>query len=510
MVLFFTIVSFLSLLFNQISSPVQNRQDILKEGDKILFVGNGAVGSEGGLHHHFRRTLKRMQEPLTIETDWIAMYGANSLADMYTDELVERIRTGTDDWVIVQSGDTSDLYRFKKLIQEHGKQMVVYGTWPENPMLPDNSLYSSREDLLQKLIVWKAFESQTAIPVIPCGLAFYDLLVNPPPGHEVRPDYLFVPGSSVQNDLGTVVNIAAIFYTLTGRNPVGLPVWDPFDPELIQYLQEHVKQQLDRWDLGETNLPPISKKSIASAKETSHMPDSKIHWQPIIKEGDSVYYVGNSFIGTEGGLENHFPRLLKEITPGFNIATQSDIFWGQPLSRMFTPVVQDNIKSGHYDLVIVTSGDADYMKKFYELMPENKEMAIHMTWGWNPTLPNQDLTSFRDRTKQIVNTALEFEKETGVPIIPCGLIFYDLVVDPPPVDGLRLDWVFMEQNIHQNHIGTMANAAAHYAVLTGKSPVGLPMWDPYPLELVEAVQKRAWKIVQDWKQGIIYIKEPTN
>jgi hypothetical protein len=64
----------------------------------------------------------------------------------------------------------------------------------------------------------------------------------------------------------------------------------------------------------------------------------------------------------------------------------------------------------------------------------------------------------------------------------------------------------MVENIHQNHLGTMANIAAHYGVLTGQPPIGLPMWDPYPPDLVKALQMRAWEIIQDWKKGEVNIK----
>jgi len=52
----------------------------------------------------------------------------------------------------------------------------------------------------------------------------------------------------------------------------------------------------------------------------------------------------------------------------------------------------------------------------------------------------------------------------------------------------------------------MVNAATNYAVMTGRSPVGLQMWDPYPPELVKAVQERAWQIVLDWKADKTVIK----
>ena len=114
---------------------------------------------------------------------------------------------------------------------------------------------------------------------------------------------------------------------------------------------------------------------------------------------------------------------------------------------------------------------------------------------------------FNEQTTRLVEQMKSFEKETGVPIAPCGLVFYDLIVDPPDLPlTLRTDWVYMVENIHQNHIGTMANAATHYAVMTGRSPIGLQMWDPYPPELVKAVQERAWRIVQDWKADKTVIK----
>jgi hypothetical protein len=52
----------------------------------------------------------------------------------------------------------------------------------------------------------------------------------------------------------------------------------------------------------------------------------------------------------------------------------------------------------------------------------------------------------------------------------------------------------------------ITRAASRYAVMTGRSPVGLPMCDPYPPELVEAVQERAWQIVRDLKPDRIVVK----
>jgi hypothetical protein len=227
----------------------------------------------------------------------------------------------------------------------------------------------------------------------------------------------------------------------------------------------------------------------------------------LLEDGDHLFYVGNSFIGSEGGLNNHFRRMITSASPPLTISDTSLIFWGQGLNRMYTGDVVREIESGGSDIVVVTSGPVEMLNRFKTAIePTGAQMAVHMTWGRNPTINEGGLASFREQTQNLVVTMREFEHETGIPVVPCGLIFYDLVVDPPDVAGLRLDWVFMGENIHQNHIGTMANATAHYAVLTGRSPVGLPMWDPYPPELVQAVQERAWHIVKEWKAGRVQVK----
>jgi hypothetical protein len=218
--------------------------------------------------------------------------------------------------------------------------------------------------------------------------------------------------------------------------------------------------------------------------------------------------VGNSYIGTEGGLENHFPRLLREVGSEYQPRTRSSIFWGQGLQRMFTEEVRQNIKEGPEDVIVVTSGPREYLDKFREeIAAADKQMVVHMTWGRNPTLGGME--NYRETTMAMVQESKKFENETGTPVVPCGLVYYDLITNPPEFEDLQLrqDWVFMEQNIHQNHIGTMVNAAAHYAVMTGQSPVGLPMWDPYPIELVHAPQQRTWEVVQQWKNNQLNITE---
>ncbi|MCB0855810.1 MAG: hypothetical protein KDD63_26495, partial [Bacteroidetes bacterium] len=427
--------------------------------------------------------------------------GASTLKDMLTDEIKERITHGNDHLIILQSGAINEMQAFVKLIREAGKEVMIFQVWDENTMLRNEE---DKREAVSSYSSLLSFCQTNHIKLAPAGIAYNQLMEKPPKGHHLRPDYLYVPEGIVQNNLGTMVNVASIYASLSGESPVGLPSWEPFDKELVKAIQTRTFSVYKNWQKGKIKLE-ITNKSNELAQVA--IQNSEPAWEPVLKTDSKIYYVGNSYIGTEGGLENHFPRLLREVNSPYQISTKSQIFWGQGLQRMFQPNVKKQIAEGPEDLVVVTSGPRVYMDSFYtEITSVGKKMAIHMTWGRNPTINDQGMEGFKNQTKAIVETTMKFEEETGVPVIPCGLIFYDLVKNPPQFENIKLreDWVFMVENIHQNHLGTMINASAHYAVLTGQSPVGLPMWDPYPEELVRVLQERTWQIVKDWKAGKTY------
>ena len=453
-------------------------QSMLVDGKKILFVGNGKVGSEGGLHNHFRRALKHMKDPISIKTDWISMYGKKTLKDMLTEDLKERIKNGDDDIIIVQSGAISELEVFAKLIQENGKEMVVYGIWPDNPFVENNTFEAFTDTISENYKELLIFQKESNIPVAPCGLAYQYLMAEKPIHETLRNDFLFTPESSMPNDFSSMVNVAMLYTTMTGKSPIGLPMWNPFPKYLIKDIQTRTFAVYESWRKGKLLLQSL-KNSNENPPENEMDFNQEPLWTPILKGGSKIYYVGNSYIGTEGGLDNHFPRLLKETNSPFQPQTKSQIFWGQGLQKMLTEEVKKHIKKGPEDVVVVTSGPRVYLDSFNaKINAVRKKMVVHMTWGRNPSLKGMEY--YKKTTEAIVKESREFEEETGIPVIPCGLIYYDLIIDPPVFKDmiLRQDWVFMEQNIHQNHIGTMVNAAAHYAVMTGQSPIGLPMWNP--------------------------------
>ncbi len=473
----------------------QNSGSLLANGIKVLFIGNEKVGSEGGLQNHFRRSVKGAEPALSVETDWISMYDKSTLGEMYTDALVDRINKGNDNLLVIQSGSTSAMLKFAKLAAQANKKLIFFEAWEVSPMLDPEGMKGFQKKTKADAERMMEFQKETGILVVPCGLIWYDLLADPVASSGLRDDYLFVPGSSVQNDMGTLVNVSAIYAMTTGKSPVGLPFWTALPDDLVHGIQARVRDLVGAWKVDDVVIKPIA--------DTWEMPA----WPALVKDSDHILYIGNSFIGTEGGLDNHLRRMVALAHPPLNIQSRSIIFWGQGLGRMYTDTVLRAIGSRQDNLIVVTSGPIELLKKFNDtITATGSHMMVHMTWGLNPVINKGGLAAFREQTGKIVESMRQFEQETGVPVAPCGLVFYDLIVDPPEIPGLRTDWVFMVENIHQNHLGTIANVATHYAVMTGLSPVGMPVWEPYPQDIVRAVQERAWKIVREWKEGTTVLK----
>jgi len=489
-----------ALLFGLSACRPAEAESPLQDGDSVLFLGNSKIGSEGGLHNHVRRTAAKATPSLRIETAWFNAYGAQSVADLLTDEAKARLRSGNDKLVVLQSGEPEGMKQVAALCREANRPLAILMAWPDQY----RSIDTFRREVAASLPVVQQVATETGAKVIPSGLLYYDLLAAPP-AKGLREDWLFVPGSAVQNDLGTLVNVAATYAVATGRSPVGLPCWEPFPTELVEAIEARVWQVVQDWQAGHAELRPLPDTTLSEAQR---VPASEAaSWPAVIGDGQSLYYVGNSFIGTEGGLDNHFRRMLAITTPPWQLRNRCDIFWGQPLDRMATNAVMRQIAEGKHDLVVVTSGNVEVLNRFKTAIDAaDSKMAVHMTWGRNPTINQGGVAAFREQTIQIVDSMKAFEKANGVPVVPCGLVFYDLVTDPPKIPGLRTDFVFMPENIHQGQLGSFVNLATHYAMLCGRSPVGLPHWDPYPPELTQAVTERAWQIVQDWKSDRITFK----
>lgn len=260
------------------------------------------------------------------------------------------------------------------------------------------------------------------------------------------------------------------------------------------------------------NETAASRRNVPDSVEPESIEEVDI--EPIVNDGDHLLLVGNSFMANEGGVGNYLQAALRKR--GIDITHESQIAYGKTLSEMVTREVGDGMMKPDVDVVIITSGDTRVMKQFAtKLKGSGKRLAVFMTWDTrhpgNRATKNQYTTS----TRKAVREMREFEKETGATIIPAAVLFHDLTVRPP--DGMpRVDYLWKEQNIHQNALGTMANALLMAAMLTGESPARLNFDFPpyivgqkfrdepdlrYTRDLRETLQYRAWSVTQAWVRG---------
>ncbi|MGV3483406.1 MAG: hypothetical protein ACO1RT_03180 [Planctomycetaceae bacterium] len=168
------------------------------------------------------------------------------------------------------------------------------------------------------------------------------------------------------------------------------------------------------------------------------------------------------------------------------------------------------------DVVVITSGEPKIMKQFAtKLKDSGKRLVVFLTWEEKHPGNHASLTQYTAATRKAVRTMRVLEKETGATIIPAAVLYHDLTLRPPT--GMpRVDYLWRAANVHQNSLGTMANALLMSAMLTGQSPAGLNFdFPPHIIgqqladepelrltrELREILQYRAWAVAQGWAKG---------
>ena len=249
-------------------------------------------------------------------------------------------------------------------------------------------------------------------------------------------------------------------------------------------------------------------------------PDLNVtNWDPMVKDGERMLFVGNSFMANEGGVQNYLAKALRKKQ--IEITTDDSIHYGKPLRAMLQPAVASKIAASNVDSVVITSGDPLSMKHFAD-RTKREEKKLFVFMSWSPTHPGNRATEkqYTDATRSTVREMRAFERQTGAVIIPTAVVFHDLTVRPP--EGVpRVDYLWRVANIHQNELGTMVNAWMHYAILTGQSPVGVNFdMPPYVVgqrlqktpelrltrELRLELQHRVWSVAQAWRSGKCHLE----
>lgn len=259
---------------------------------------------------------------------------------------------------------------------------------------------------------------------------------------------------------------------------------------------------------------------------------------PVLNEGDHLYFIGNSYMGLNGGLPNYLQRIASSVLGmsfGLPNNGQGGYYYGDGLGDMNTPAVQGDIASEEYDLVVFTSDHSSNINTqnfINQIEAAGAWPIMYMTWGHTtPTEAGETWQSFRNAIEAEINAARALEAANpNLVVIPVGLVFYDFMVDPLD-EGLREDYIFDPSNVHQNVLGQLLTGYTAYAALRGASPVGLDFeYSPfvqiegqnlnlqnpfsgrdssvavYSLDHLPIIQERVWQLVQDWKSGDVDLK----
>lgn len=260
------------------------------------------------------------------------------------------------------------------------------------------------------------------------------------------------------------------------------------------------------------NETAASRRNVPLSVEPESIEEVAI--KPVINDGDHLLFVGNSFMANDGGVYNYLEVALRKR--GIEITHESIIAVDKSLNDMVTREVGLAMMSSKVDVIVITSGDPKIMKQFAtKIKDSEKRLVVFMTWEEKHPGNRATLPQYTAATRKAVRTMRQLEKETGATIIPAAVFYHDLTVSPP--DGMpRIDYLWRKGEIHQNAIGTMANALLMSAMLTGKSPAGLnfdlppfivgqQLQDEPELrltrELRETLQYRAWAVAQSWVKG---------
>lgn len=265
------------------------------------------------------------------------------------------------------------------------------------------------------------------------------------------------------------------------------------------------------------NETAASRRNMPTATEPESIEDVTI--DPVINDGDHLLFVGNRFMADEGGVYNYLQTALGKR--GMDVTHETEIAIGKPLRDMVTRQVGAAMMNPKVDAVVITSGNLKVMRQFAtKLKGTGKRLIVLMTWaekhpGNRATESQYTESQYTAETRKVVKVMRELEKDSDVTVIPTGVLFHDLTVRPP--GGMpRVDYLWKERDIHQNALGTMANALLMSALLTGESPAGLnfdfpphivgqKLKDEPQLRLTrglrEALQYRAWSVAQSWVKG---------
>ncbi|NND19880.1 MAG: hypothetical protein HKN98_15000 [Silicimonas sp.] len=263
---------------------------------------------------------------------------------------------------------------------------------------------------------------------------------------------------------------------------------------------------------------------------------------PVTEAGQRVFFIGHSLIGKD------MPAMLAQLAPEGH-GYESQLGWGAELQAHWEPDVplaggevenahprfreaREAVASGDYDVLVVTEkiglqASIEYHEswRYLALWAESAWAAnpdtrvyLYETWhetdvaeGWLARIDG-DLGALWER--EIVDRALtETGAERPIYVIPAGQVLAAFVrrLDAEGgVGGLASRADLFDDSIHVNDLGDYLVALTHYAVIYGRSPVGLPyelvLADGSPAaapgpEAARLMQEVVWDVVTSYPRS---------
>lgn len=199
----------------------------------------------------------------------------------------------------------------------------------------------------------------------------------------------------------------------------------------------------------------------------------------LLREGDGVFFVGNSFFDFQDcRLPDWITALGANLSPPFHLKAGGDMVPGDtPLAEFLAhPATQEALASGRYRVFVLQGQDGepvDHKRDFQQAVrafhraieAAGAKTVLFMTWD----LPDCHFL------KELADSYDEIGRELDIPVIPVGLIYQDCAQTHPLKHGrywLTARPTEPEGGIHENAMGSAVNTYATFAMLTGVNPRG--------------------------------------
>jgi hypothetical protein len=269
--------------------------------------------------------------------------------------------------------------------------------------------------------------------------------------------------------------------------------WDDeirFAAALTDALLGYNRRLLNLLSLARSIIRSAPLLSITSLLATSCRPhghalrdverhDRPVAAQPLVRDHEAVFFVGNSFFGWQGRqLPEWVSALGAALSPPVRIETGADIVFGNtPLASFLTHgATREALASRKYRVFVLQGEEyeaVDHKAAFHQAVRDFNRAVVaaggrtvlFMTWEFR----------WRPFTDELAASYDEIGRELDIPVIPVGLIYRDC--DQSPFGGAAPHWLTADADhpagdLHPNARGTAVNTYATFEMLTGIDPLG--------------------------------------